>query len=73
MSNPTYKPYFHPKPKLNMNKPILVAVSFFMGIGLISSCSKNDTITSIAIIDPYLAIKSTFGAAIDFTSLNNYA
>lgn len=73
MSNLTNNPYFHLNPTLNMNKPILVAVFFFVGIGLISSCSKNDTIAPTAIVDPYVAIKSTFGTAIDFTSLNNYA
>ncbi len=56
-----------------MNKPILVAFSFFAGIGLISSCSKNDIITSATVIDPFVAIKSTFGNAIDFNNLSNYA
>ena len=56
-----------------MNKPILVALSFFVGIGLISSCSKNETTPTATTLDPYLAIKSAFGAAIDFNNLNNYA
>lgn len=56
-----------------MNKPILVALSFFVGIGLISSCSKNETTPTATTLDHYLAIKSAFGAAIDFNNLNNYA
>lgn len=57
-----------------MNKAILVAISFFILIGFISSCSKTDIIAPTTVtVDPYAAIKATFGTAIDFAQLSNYA
>lgn len=57
-----------------MNKAILVTIVLFIMIGFISSCSKIDFATPVPVtVDPYAAIKATFGTAIDFAQLSNYA
>ena len=63
-----------------MKKSNLVTVSFLLLIGLIISCSKTDLVLPstttpavITVVDPYAAIKLTFGTNIDPLSLLNYA
>ena len=64
-----------------------IIVAFFAGVFGIIGCSKNDLMTDIPpmssigtpntiitnTIDPFAAIKLTFGSAIDPTNLENYA
>ena len=57
-----------------MNKALLVTIALFIMIGFISSCSKTDLIIPTpVVVDPYAAIKATFGTAVDFAQLSNYA
>ena len=63
-----------------MKKSNLVTISFLLLIGLIISCSKSDLVipsatnpAAITVVDPYTAIKLTFGTNIDPLNLLNYA
>ena len=66
-----------------MKKMSLPLFTLFILAGLLSSCSKNDSLSTtlnntvvdnkVVVIDPYAATKSTFGNNIDPTNLLNYA
>jgi cytochrome c peroxidase len=58
-------------------KKITIISMLLLAVFVFQFCSKSDTTTSIVtppvVVDPYAAIKATFGTKIDPTNLANYA